>query len=418
MKIEDTTTSSIWDLPSHWGVKKLKLIAKEISQQIKPADNPSTVYNYWGLDAITKGQFQEPKQNLVKGSNIESTCVTFTENQIIYSKLRPYLNKVIVPSIPGIGTTEWIVVEPDANVVDRKYLAYVLRSPAFLRYVSRGENINGARMPRLRKDSFWNFPIPLPSLSNPARSLQIQQSIVVRIESLLSELGEIRELHRRIDLDVSNVMDSIFRDVYIDLENKYPSRQRIDSFTQVKTGGTPSRKHSEYYNGDIPWVKTGELKDGLIKKTEEYITLEAMQNSNAKKIPIGTLLVAMYGQGQTRGRTGLLAIEATTNQACCAILPNPYIFIPRYLQFWFIFMYHDLRKKSDARGGNQANLNSQIIKELKPPLPPIFVQQQVVSYLDAAYNELIDMQSIQSINKLLFDQIEQSILEQAFRGEL
>src|SRR3989337_1221281 len=84
------------------------------------------------------------------------------------------------------------------------------------------------------------------------------------------------------------------------------------------------------------------LKDNVITDTEEHITEGAIENSAAKVFPVGTLLVALYGQGQTRGRTGVLGIPATTNQACCAILPVPELFESIYLQYWFRYKYNEL----------------------------------------------------------------------------
>ena len=258
----------------------------------------------------------------------------------------------------------------------------------------------------------------LHNIEIPTPPIEEQVAIIARLESYLAEVREIRDLHAAIDLDVMRVIESALEEVFTDLEKRFSSNRRIDSFTTVKSGGTPDRSYSGYYNGTIPWVKTGELRDNIINGTVEHITLEATQNSNAKKMPVGTLLVAMYGQGQTRGRTGLLAIEAATNQACCGIYPNQDVFLPRYLQYWFMFMYKELRKRSEARGGNQSNLNAGMIKELKPPLPGIPVQQQIVHYLDDISQETRGMQATQTEDRVILNLIEQAIIEQAFRGEL
>jgi type I restriction enzyme S subunit len=126
----------------------------------------------------------------------------------------------------------------------------------------------------------------------------------------------------------------------------------------------------------------------------------------------------MYGQGKTRGKTGLLGIEASTNQACCAVLPKPEKFNPRYLQFWFMYMCRELREQSEDRGGNQPNLNSGMIKALKPPLPDKEVQLRVIQYVESIIEEVTEMQRIQTDDHLLLEEVEQSILAQAFRGEL
>ena len=100
---------------------------------------------------------------------------------------------------------------------------------------------------------------------------------------------------------------------------KYPYIA-VKDLTDVISGGTPSRDRSEYwYNGTIPWVKTTELQNNVIKNVDEHITESGLAGSSAKMVPIGTVLVAMYGQGKTRGMTAYLGIEASTNQACACI---------------------------------------------------------------------------------------------------
>jgi type I restriction enzyme, S subunit len=123
-------------------------------------------------------------------------------------------------------------------------------------------------------------------------------------------------------------------------------------------------------------VKTGELLDGEILKTEEHVSEAALSETSLRLLPKGTVLVAMYGQGQTRGRTGLLRCEATTNQACFAILPNQR-FAPEFLQLWFRFSYQRLRTMTEGRGGNQPNLNGQVLREELIPLPPLEEQWRI-----------------------------------------
>jgi type I restriction enzyme S subunit len=108
---------------------------------------------------------------------------------------------------------------------------------------------------------------------------------------------------------------------------------------KTTSGGTPSRGNPGYFSGNIPWIKSGELNDGLISNSEERITTEAIDSSNAKKFPKGTLLIAMYGA--TVGKLGVLDIDAATNQAVCAIFPSQ-LLNKEYL-FWFLKYYRQSR---------------------------------------------------------------------------
>lgn len=157
---------------------------------------------------------------------------------------------------------------------------------------------------------------------------------------------------------------------------RYP-KAKIGELARVSSGATPSRKHPEYYEGTIPWVKTGEVASGNIIETEEHITEEALQETSCRILGVGTVLVAMYGQGDTRGRAALLTIEAATNQACAALEFGNQIdsqFALAYLQH----SYQDLRELS--YGGNQKNLSLRVLKEYPMMVPPLSLQREFAAF--------------------------------------
>jgi type I restriction enzyme S subunit len=154
----------------------------------------------------------------------------------------------------------------------------------------------------------------------------------------------------------------------------------VESFTTVKSGGTPEREIQEYWQGgNIRWVKTTELQNCVITDTEEKITQLAMDNSSAKLIPADSVLIAMYGQGKTRGMTGYLATDSTTNQACACILPSGAV-NQKYLWKYMILSYDKLRGM--AKGGNQPNLNTGIIKRFPILMPPLELQNQFAAFVE------------------------------------
>ena len=156
--------------------------------------------------------------------------------------------------------------------------------------------------------------------------------------------------------------------------NELPSDKKttIGKMAEVVTGGTPSRKHPEYYGGNVPWVKTGEIEQGVIYDAEEYITEEAVAKTNCKLLPENTIMLAMYGVGKTRGQSGLLKIKAATNQACAAILPNPN-YEPLFLLYYLRTQYEGLR--SLGRGAQQTNLNLSMVRDYPVPIVTIECQK-------------------------------------------
>lgn len=152
---------------------------------------------------------------------------------------------------------------------------------------------------------------------------------------------------------------------------------KISDIADTTSGGTPNRGIPEYYNGNIPWVKSGELKDNLITTCDEYITESGMKNSSAKLFPKGTLLVAMYGANI--GKTGILDFDATTNQAVCAIFPK--IDISRDYLYWY-FKQQRIDFIAVGKGGAQPNISQTIINNASIVVPDDKVQKKIVNFLE------------------------------------
>ena len=152
----------------------------------------------------------------------------------------------------------------------------------------------------------------------------------------------------------------------------------IEDIANVSSGGTPSRKKDSYWSGNIPWVTTAEVKYGVIKDTEQKITEEGLKNSSAKLFPKNTILMAMYGQGKTRGQVAKLGIEASTNQACAALLLKSGFNVDYYYQY-LVGQYENIREL--ANSGGQQNLSSGIIKGIHVPIPPLSEQQKIARIL-------------------------------------
>ncbi|MBX9835572.1 MAG: restriction endonuclease subunit S [Burkholderiaceae bacterium] len=173
------------------------------------------------------------------------------------------------------------------------------------------------------------------------------------------------------------------------------------------SGGTPSRSEAGYWDGEIPWVTTSLVNSGVITEAEEYISEEGLKNSSAKLLPKGTVLIAMYGQGKTRGQVALLSVEAATNQACAAILPkegvNPY----------FVFLnlagrYEELRKLSNS--GGQENLSQGLIRDFSFAYPVDETEQQRIADCLTSLDTLIttatqELEALKTHKKGLMQQL-------------
>lgn len=250
----------------------------------------------------------------------------------------------------GLYVTEFLKKD-----VNQLFLALMLKKLNLNRFAKVGGQ------PSISQITVKEQKIPLPSLS-------IQDEIVAEIEG-----------YQKIIDGAKMVVENYKPQIDIDADWEMVE---LGEICEVKSGGTPDRKNDSYWNGDIPYIKTGQIFFNHIYKAEEFISQKGLDNSSARIIPTGTILMAMYGQGVTRGRVAILEIEAAINQAVAAItLKDDRIHIP-YLYFQLQGLYEHLRRISDARGGNQSNLNSKLIRELLIAIPNIEIQIQIVSRLE------------------------------------
>ena len=308
-------------------------------------------------------------------------------------------------AIPFGVSSEYPVYKIDSTRVIGEFLVMVIRSNFFKDILNK--KVTGISKARLKPNEFLDTEIPLPSLKRQEEMVSAYKSKLEEAKALElnaqqtqqrmnSNLLEMLGIDKREDGE-DNVADnnhylklvkyskisvwgtSLIRNNQHQKDGKYPV-MKIKDLCQLGSGGTPSRSCSQYYKGTIPWIKTGEVLNEEIFDTEEHITEEAIANSSAKLYPKGSLIIAMYGQGETRGRTAKMGVDAATNQACAVLYNiNNNIVSTDYLWYYLQGCYDDLR--SLATGNNQPNLNAGKIKNYDIAIPPIDIQNKIATYI-------------------------------------
>ena len=180
-----------------------------------------------------------------------------------------------------------------------------------------------------------------------------------------------------------------------------------------QSGGTPSRSNKSYYGGNIPWLKTGDLNDGLIINIPESITEEAVANSSAKINPTGSVLMAMYGA--TIGKLGILTFPATTNQACCACIE--YYAITQYYLFYFLLSHRDIFIAKGG-GGAQPNISKEIIVNTAIPLPPLPEQERIIIEIERWFAFIDEIEQSKTDLQFIVKKAKSKILDLAIHGKL
>ena len=334
----------------------------------------------------------------------------FNKGDILYSKLRTYLNKVLVAPQSGYCTTEIMPFNSYCNV-SSYYLNHVLRSAYFLDYTQQCGY--GVKMPRLSTTDACNGMIPLPPLAEQKRIVkEIEHwfSLIDVIESGKEDLqATIKQAKSKIldlaihgklvpqdpnDEPASELLKHINSKAEITCDNgHYPNIPfdiprnwiwvELGKIGRWQSGSTPNRLNKAYYGGNIPWLKTGDLNDGYITHIPEYITEKALNETSVKLNPIGSVLIAMYGA--TIGKIGILTFAATTNQACCAC--DVFEGIEKEYLFYFLLSHKEEFIKLGG-GGAQPNISKEKIVSTYIPLPPNAEQIRIIKTIHQLFDQL------------------------------
>jgi type I restriction enzyme S subunit len=341
---------------------------------------------------------QREKNNIefVKVSNSTKTCQI---DDILIGRYGASVGKICT-GLEGAYNVALMKTIPNEIKLYKAYLMYILKSTKFQSFIN---NVGSrAAQAGFNKDDIGDFQIPLPPLATQKK-----------IAAILDAADEHRTKTKALIDQYTALSQSLFLEMFGDpvTNPKGWEVKKLEDVVTISSGSTPSRLNEENYVGTIPWVKTGEVNSKIIYETGESISEEALANSSCKMYPKGSLIIAMYGQGKTRGKVGMLGIDATTNQACAVLRKSDKIDF-EYLFNLLKLLYEDLRRL--GRGGNQPNLNAGMLKSYSVIYPPITLQNEFAERVQA-----IEEQKAQAeVSLTQAEELCQSLLQRAFKGEL
>lgn len=327
------------------------------------------------------------------------------------------LGKVALTRVIGSCNQQINAIIPHKNIIS-EYIYYYCISSKF-------QSILFSKAPQttlaiFNKTEFSKLEIIYP------KDIKKQERIVGILDESFAKIDESIKILEQDLLNLDELMQSALQKAFNPLKDNVKENYKLPQSWEWKSlgeiantssGGTPSRNKKEYWeNGNIKWLKSGELNDGYIDFIEENITEEAIKNSSAKIFQKGTLLIAMYGA--TAGKLGILNLDSTTNQAICAFLHKDknIKFLEKFL-FYFLFFLRDKIIK-DSFGGAQPNINQTYIKNLQIPLPPIKEQEQIASHLDELSSHVKNLKQNYQAQIKDLQELKNSLLDKAFKGNL
>lgn len=358
------------------------------------------------------------------------------QGQFIMSKIdaRNGAFGIVTAELDGaIVTGDFPLFDVDNTLILTEYLFLISTTKAFARFAqscSRGTT----NRQRIDVNLFLQQQIPLPSLAEQqalvdAYNHNLRQATILEqqaengekeIENNFAEiLGIIKHNPQTFDgrnrLLFANYaqisqwgVDFILQGTKGIHSSKYPC-YLISDICVISSGGTPNRGRKDYFGGNIPWIKTGELRNEILTDTEEKITEEGLLNSSAKLYPKGSLAIAMYGA--TIGKTAKFGIDATTNQACAVLTRiKEDVVLTDYL--WLYLQTQTDNLKAMAYGGAQPNINAGIIANYKIPLPPLDMQAEIVAVVQEQRTKIVHYKSLATtLRQEAITQFEHAIFE-------
>lgn len=359
------------------------ILLGDIVQNIKEVVNPKTC----GLDKFVGLEHYDAGEPMITRygtpEKLDTNVKHFCKGDILVARRNVYLKRAGYVDFEGVTSGDSIVLRV-TNPTYQRILPFILNTDDFWDYAE--QNADGTMSKRLSPDDLLDYEFEEP------------EDKEVLAEKLWAAY-RLKESYRQLLATTDDMLKAKFNDMFGEGE-----QVALGDVLQTTSGGTPSSKNAAYYKGgNIPWLTSGEVRQGYIDSTESCITELGLANSSAKWVPEGSVVVAMYGA--TVGEVGLLKIPVTTNQAICSILPNE--------KFDSIFLYYALQSKYDwmisqARGAAQPNISQLIIKKMLIPMPSKNLQRQFAAIVTQAEATKASLrQSIDAIDRVIRSLINQ-----------
>jgi type I restriction enzyme S subunit len=325
---------------------------------------------------------------------------------------------------PCVADGHVTVVRPKADLLDSRFCFYWLNSQPFSEHLHSALVVGATNQIELNRDRLRDAQVPLPSL-------RIQRQIADHLDG---EIARLNLLDSHTEGQVALMREHLSEFVRASVTGEgerstvdtgIPWMPRISQSRQLLkishhfltgSGTTPPSDRLEYYDGKQPWVTSTDVKDQVITATSRHITERALSDISTLTVhPVGSLVVAMYGAGKTKGRVGILDIDASVNQACCVLTPIGRI-TSEYAYHWF--KSHKQGVIQLANGAGQPNLSQDLIRSLRIPTPEIDVQRLVVRQAREAESHFSHLSAALTLRRRLLAERRRSLITTAVIGRI
>ena len=379
-EMKDSGIEWIGEIPADWELSKIGAVYEERNEKVSDVDFQPL--------SITKQGVVLQLETAAKTNDGENRKL-IRKNDFVINSRSDRRGSCGISEYDGSCSLINTVLKPRRNMCNA-YYSFVFRSERFADEFYRwGNGI---------VDDLWSTKWSnMKRIYIPAPSLQEQRCIADYLDRKCSQIDDIIARQQAVieklkAYKLSVITEAVTKGLNPDTPMKdsgvewigeipeYWQLSHIGNLVEMGSGGTPDRKKPEYWgNGNIPWMSSGEINDEYIYSTTEHITELGLQNSNAKILPVNTVMLGLIGQGKTKGLTAILKTEVCCNQNLAYLIADEKYLHYRYLFYCFKAMYFYIR---GLVGESQAGIYSYFLKKLHIPLPDIEQQIRISDYLD------------------------------------
>ena len=413
--VVDGSYTHTLNIPDEWEFSELKNVINLVGGN----QPPKSKFLYEASDnTIRLIQIRDYKSDQHKVFIQKSDAKRFVnKTDVMIGRYGPPIFQIL-RGLEGAYNVALMKAEPVLGSYDKDFLYYYLSNQDIYNYVNSASD-RTAGQSGVNKEHLEKYPVPVVPLAE-------QQEIVRQLDVMLAQVEQIKARLDAIPAILKKFRQSVLAEA---VSGKLTEEWRgtseligwhnktLGDIAIVKTGKTPSRKESKYWeNASIPWLTSSATGNNFTDSADEFISDVASKECNLTPFPKGTLLLAMYGEGKTRGQVTELLIEATCNQACAAILVNKEIAHTSFVKIRLLENYEVIRKA--ASGGNQPNLNLNKVREIDISLPTLDEQFEIVNIVKSLFVYAYKIEEIVQSAQKRVNLLTQSILAKAFSGEL
>lgn len=364
------------------------------------------------LADVGVGEFRDRSDRWLRTDQAAALRCTFlSPGDVLIARMPDPIGRAcLAPPTIGMAVTavDVSILRIRRTDVDARYVMWAINSPRFHAEVEARQS--GTTRKRISRKNLAALTVPIPPMEE-------QRRIVNLLEDYLSRLDAAEQSIRRSLSRLAALRDATLSDA---VETAYASFgvgvRAIGELAKVSSGLTPLKGNKAFYEGGtIPWITSGDLHQGLITEAKHFVTQAALDETTLKLVPAGAILIAMYGEGKTRGTAAELRIDATTNQACAVVVLHEPDLRP-WVRLVLDANYSKLRRL--AAGGVQPNLNQAMVKAIKIPIPPPELRRELLSRRVELDDVQRRLQSQLDAARLRSARLRRSLLAAAFSGRL